>query len=169
MLVPLQLEGRDTGSACVKMLQPFLHFSLRSWAYCYPPMLTTVAPSSTERLDFQSPPSPKERPEPASSYNSVRSGDYRSLQAPCWAKAGSTLHPRQEGRSKPGTPGGPALLRPPKPARRRPPPPPTRPAVPPSGCASWPRLAGLAELPCEHDENMKLNCHSELVRLNSEL
>jgi hypothetical protein len=59
---------------------------------------------------------PKSRPEPASSYDGVRSGDYWALQAP-WARAGSTPH--QEGRSKPAAPGWPALLRPAATPRRR--------------------------------------------------
>jgi hypothetical protein len=80
---------------------------------------------------------PKSRPEPASSYDGVRSGDYWALQAP-WARAGSTPH--QEGRSKPAAPGWPALLRPAAPPRRRggaPRLPWRRPALPPSGATAW--------------------------------
>jgi hypothetical protein len=80
---------------------------------------------------------PKSRPEPASSYDGVRSGDYWALQAP-WARAGSTPH--QEGRSKPAAPGWPALLRPAVPPRRRggaPRLPWRRPALPPSGATAW--------------------------------
>ena len=70
--------------------QPGIVLATRNCGLMYPPARSVwkkflsirgESAFSTARRDFQWPTSPKERPEQASSYDGVQSGDYRALQA----------------------------------------------------------------------------------------